>query len=92
MTYSISGNTITFSVTSDLVSNSGTVGITVEVEGQTVTKQFSYSLSSNGADGLNGKVISLIGSTQVIKVTASGREPNTNFNIIGTPVNTTITE
>ncbi len=92
MTASVNNSVITFSVTTSMVSNSGTVAITIVVEGQSIIKQFSYSLSSKGADGLNGKVISLIGNTQVIKVPASGREPNTNFNIVGTPVNTTITE
>jgi hypothetical protein len=86
MTASVNNSVITFSVTTSMISSSGMVPITIVVEGQSIIKQFSYSLSSNG------KTISLTGSTQVIKVTASGREPNTNFNIIGTPVNTTITE
>ncbi len=85
MTASVNNSVITFSVTTSMVSSSGMVTITIVVEGQSIIKQFSYSLSSNG------KTISLTGSTQVIKVTASGREPNTNFNIVGTPVNTTIT-
>jgi hypothetical protein len=85
MTASVNNSVITFSVTTSMISSSGMVPITIVVEGQSTIKQFSYSLSSNG------KTISLTGSTQVIKVTASGREPNTNFNIVGTPVNTTIT-
>jgi hypothetical protein len=92
MTYTVDGNTITFSVTQDMV-YSGTVSITVVVEGQTIIKQFSYSLSSKGADGQSGKSISVTGSTQVIKVNKYGSiTPSTNFNVIGTPVNTTITE
>jgi hypothetical protein len=92
MTSSVSGSTITFSVTSNMTSTSGTVPITVVVDGQTITKSFSYSLASKGADGENGKTISVTGTTQVIKVDKYGnRNPSTNFTVVGTPVNTTIT-
>lgn len=92
MTSSVSGSTITFSVTSGMTSTSGTVPITVVVDGQTITKSFSYSLASKGADGENGKTISVTGTTQVIKVDKYGnRNPSTNFTVVGTPVNTTIT-
>lgn len=52
---SVSGSIITLTATTALVSKSGTVPITIIADGKTFTKQFSYSLSLQGATGNTGK-------------------------------------
>jgi len=48
---SVSGSIITLTATTELVSKSGTVPITIIADGKTFTKQFSYALSLQGGKG-----------------------------------------
>ena len=48
---SVSGSIITLTATTELVSKSGTVPITIIADGKTFTKQFSYSISFQGGKG-----------------------------------------
>ncbi|MGL9808839.1 hypothetical protein [Enterococcus sp. DIV0970a] len=52
---SVSGSIITLTATTELVSKSGIVPITIIADGKTFTKQFSYALSLQGATGNTGK-------------------------------------
>lgn len=51
---SVSGSIITLTATTALVSNSGTVPITITADGKTFTKQFAYSISFQGGKGDKG--------------------------------------
>lgn len=46
---------ITFRATTELTTQSGVVPITMEVDGQTVTKNFSFALALTGANGKDGQ-------------------------------------
>lgn len=90
MTRTINGSVITFTVTTSMTSSSGVIPITVVIDGKTFTLQFSYSIAFKGTDGLS-KGIYLNAATQVIKYNAAGTPtPATNFTVVGTAVNTTI--
>ena len=54
MTSSVSGTTITFTVTSSMTSASGTVPITITVDGKTFTRNFSYAIAFKGSTGAKG--------------------------------------
>ncbi|SIT91749.1 phage tail spike protein [Edaphobacillus lindanitolerans] len=54
MTASISGSTVTFNVTTAMTSASGTVTLTIVVDGRTFTRLFSYAISYKGATGPKG--------------------------------------
>ena len=91
MTRTINGSVITFTVTTSMTSSSGVIPITVVIDGKTFVLQFSYSIAFKGTDGLS-KGIYLNAATQVIKYNAAGTPtPATNFTVVGTAVNTTIT-
>lgn len=90
MSRAINGSVITFTVTTSMTSSSGVIPITVVIDGKTFTLQFSYSIAFKGGDGLS-KGIYLNAATQVIKYNAAGTPtPATNFTVVGTAVNTTI--
>jgi hypothetical protein len=91
MSASVSGTTITFTVTSQMTSASGTVPITVVLDGKSLVVHFSYAISFKGTDGKHGKTISVTGATQTIHIKDGVRTPNTNFTVVGTASNTTIT-
>lgn len=91
MSASVSGTTITFTVTSQMTSASGTVPITVVLDGKSLVVHFSYAISFKGTDGEHGKTISVTGATQTIHIKDGVRTPNTNFTVVGTASNTTIT-
>ena len=48
---SVSGSVVTFTAATTLVTKSGTVPITITVDGKTFTKQFAYALSLQGEKG-----------------------------------------
>lgn len=90
MSRTINGSVITFTVTTSMISSSGVIPITVVIDGKTFTLQFSYSIAFKGTDGLS-KGIYLNAATQVIKYNEAGTPtPATNFTVVGTAVNTTI--
>lgn len=90
MTAIVNGSVITFNVTSSLTT-SGVVSISVVIDGKTFTLQFSYSIAFKGTDGLS-KGIYLNAATQVVKYNEAGTPtPSSNFTVVGTAVNTTIT-
>jgi len=90
MSRTIDGSVITFTVTTSMTSSSGVIPITVVVDGKTFVLQFSYSIAFKGTDGLS-KGIYLNAAIQVIKYNAAGTPtPATNFTVVGTAVNTTI--
>lgn len=90
MSRTINGSVITFTVTTSMTSSSGVIPITVVVDGKTFVLQFSYSIAFKGTDGLS-KGIYLNAATQVIKYNEAGTPtPATNFTVVGTAVNTTI--
>ncbi len=91
MSASVAGTTITFTVTSQMTSASGTVPITVVLDGESLVVHFSYAISFKGANGEHGKTISVTGATQTIHIKDGVRTPNTNFTVVGTASNTTIT-
>lgn len=90
MTRTINGSVITFTVTTSMTSSSGVIPITIVIDGKTFVLQFSYSIAFKGTDGLS-KGIYLNAATQVIKYNEAGTPtPATNFTVVGTSVNTTI--
>lgn len=102
MSRTVNGSVITFTVTTSMTSSSGVIPITVVIDGKTFTIQFSYAIAFKGADGIDGidgndgapglsKGIYLNAATQVIKYNAAGTPtPSSNFTVVGTAVNTTI--
>lgn len=63
---------ITFSATTSLTTKSGTIVITMTVDGKTFTKNFSFSLALTGATGTAAKSIYITASSQVFKSTDGG--------------------
>lgn len=61
---------ITFRATTELTTQSGVVPITMEVDGQTVTKNFSFALALTGANGKDG---------QPTGITESADEPTERY-------------
>ena len=62
MTYTITGNgttlaTVTFTVTTSMVTEEGTVTVPVTVENKEYNLVFSYSIAFKGATGANGKML-----------------------------------
>lgn len=102
MSRTVNGSVITFTVTPSMTSSSGVIPITVVIDGKTFTLQFSYAIALKGTDGTDGidgidgapglsKGIYLNAATQVIKYNAAGTPtPSSNFTVVGTAVNTTI--
>lgn len=91
MSASVAGTDITFTVTTQMTSASGTVPITVVLDGKSLVTHFSYAISFKGTNGENGKTINVTGATQTIHIKNGVRTPNTNFTVVGTASNTTIT-
>lgn len=68
--------TITFNATTSLTTKSGEINISIEVDGKTFTKYFSFSLSLTGATGAAGKVaraVDIVATSQVFKSTDGGQ-------------------
>ena len=77
MTTSISNNgtsdtTITVKVTTSMTSRSGVLNIPVTIDGSTFDKQFSYSLSLVGKDGINAYTIVLSNENHTFAGTKEG--------------------
>ena len=85
---SVGGSTITFTASTALVTKSGTVSITITVDGKTFTKQFAYAISFQGGKGDPGENGVSVTGTQVQYVQSSSMtEPTTGWsNIRPTPV------
>ena len=72
MTYTVSNDgednaSITFNVTTSLTSPSGLVSINLEIDGQQITKEFSYALSFKGDTGESGKDAKLLYLTSTLE-------------------------
>lgn len=72
---SVSGSVVTFTAATTLVTKSGTVPITITVDGKTFTKQFAYAISFQGDPG-----ISITGTEVQFVQTLSMTEPTTGWN------------
>lgn len=82
---SVSGSVVTFTAGTTLVTKSGTVPITITVEGETFTKQFAYALSFQGGKGDPG--VSVTGTQVQYVQSSSMTEPTTGWsNTRPTPV------
>lgn len=70
---------IQFDATTSLTTKSGSITITITVDGQSFTKNFSFSLSLTGATGATGetgaaaKAVDIVASSQVFKSTDGGK-------------------
>lgn len=70
---------IRFDATASLTTKSGSIAITITVDGQSFTKNFSFSLSLTGATGATGttgaaaKAVDIVASSQVFKSTDGGK-------------------
>lgn len=71
---SVSGSVVTFTAATTLVTKSGTVPITITVDGKTFTKQFAYAISFQGDPG-----ISITGTEVQFVQTSSMTEPTTGW-------------
>lgn len=74
---SVSGSVVTFTAGTTLVTKSGTVPITITVEGKTFTKQFAYALSLQGGKGDPG--VSVTGTQVQYVQSSSMTEPTTGW-------------
>lgn len=72
---SVSGSVVTFTAATTLVTKSGTVPITITVDGKTFTKQFAFAISFQGDPG-----ISITGTEAQFVQTSSMTEPTTGWN------------
>lgn len=67
---------IQFDATASLTTKSGSITVTITVDGQSFTKNFSFSLSLTGATGTTGaaaKAVDIVASSQVFKSTDGGK-------------------
>lgn len=70
---------IRFDATTSLTTKSGSITVTITVDGQSFTKNFSFSLSLTGATGATGgtgaaaKAVDIVASSQVFKSTDGGK-------------------
>ena len=70
---------IQFDATASLTTKSGSITVTIAVDGQSFTKNFSFSLSLTGATGAAGgtgaaaKAVDIVASSQVFKSTDGGK-------------------
>ncbi|MEQ7171916.1 hypothetical protein [Enterococcus innesii] len=71
---SVSGSVVTFTAATTLVTKSGTVPITITVDGKTFTKQFAYAISFQGDPG-----ISITGTEVQFVQTSSMTEPTAGW-------------
>ncbi len=71
---SVSGSVVTFTAATTLVTKSGTVPITITVDGKTFTKQFAYAISFQGDPG-----ISITGTEAQFVQTSSMTEPTAGW-------------
>lgn len=71
---SVSGSVVTFTAATTLVTKSGTVPITITVDGKTFTKQFAYAISFQGDPG-----ISITGTEVQFAQTSSMTEPTAGW-------------
>lgn len=102
MTAAITNNgtttaTVTFTVTTSLTQQAGTVAIPITVNGVSFTQVFSWSVAYTGATGATGtpganaSTVDLTANTQVLAVPAGGGATTpTTATVTGTPTNTTI--
>lgn len=77
LTANIEGNgttscSITFNATTSLISESGTVEMHIDVDGNEFTKNFSFSLSLTGSPGTPAKSIDVVSTSQMFKSTDGG--------------------
>ena len=84
---SITGNdttdcTITFTATTSLKTKSGVVPIEMTVDGNTVIKEFSYSLAISGERGSDSTSYSMIMSSYVIAKKADGTLDTTSIKLV----------
>lgn len=68
-----SNTTITFNITNALTTKSGRISIPVTIGGITFTKYFSFTLNLKGANGSNGKSLSIVASSQLFKSMDNGK-------------------
>ncbi|MBO1123052.1 hypothetical protein FQS88_14360 [Enterococcus casseliflavus] len=71
---SVSGSVVTFTAATTLVTKSGTVPITITVDGKTFTKQFAFAISFQGDPG-----ISITGTEVQFVQTSSMTEPTSGW-------------
>ncbi|EAE0774240.1 hypothetical protein AUZ40_15290 [Listeria monocytogenes] len=71
---SVSGSVVTFTAATTLITKSGTVPITITVDGKTFTKQFAYAISFQGDPG-----ISITGTEVQFVQTSSMTEPTAGW-------------
>jgi len=71
---SVSGSVVTFTAATTLVTKSGTVPITITVDGKTFSKQFAYAISFQGDPG-----ISITGTEVQFVQTSSMTEPTAGW-------------
>lgn len=64
--------TITFTASASLTTTNGSLPIVMEIDGQTVTKNFSFSLALKGASGANGTSITINSTSITYQVSTSG--------------------
>ena len=84
---SITGNnttdcTITFTATTSLKTKSGVVPIEMTIDGNTVIKEFSYSLAISGERGSDSTSYSMIMSSYVIAKKADGTLDTTSIKLV----------
>lgn len=71
---SVSGSVVTFTAATTLVTKSGTIPITITVDGKTFTKQFAFAISFQGDHG-----ISITGTEVQFVQTSSMTEPTAGW-------------
>lgn len=71
---SVSGSVVTFTAATTLVTKSGTIPITITVDGKTFTKQFAFAISFQGDPG-----ISITGTEVQFVQTSSMTEPTAGW-------------
>lgn len=64
--------TITFTASTSLTTTNGSLPIVMEIDGQTITKNFSFSLALKGASGANGTSITINSTSITYQVSTSG--------------------
>lgn len=74
---SVSGSVVTFTAATTLVTKSGTIPITITVDGKTFTKQFAFALSLQGGKGDPG--VSVTGTQVQYVQSSSMTEPTTGW-------------